>query len=301
MSADRFVRLRRRALLALSASALTAVALPARAQDRPQRIVCLDYGLASTLLALDTVPLAVASRQDWDVWVVEPKLPESVLDLGSSWEINFEALIALKPDLILTTAFNDALLPRLKSIAPVFRAAIYTPEGGAILPKAYATTQELGVAIGRQEAAAAFLHKADKELDGYRDRLSRHHQPPLALVNFLDPRHVRVYTNPGLYHEVLARIGLTNAWADKGNFWGFETIGIEELAHAAKAPDARLIAFEPVPDDVEPVLKESPLWQSLPFSRPGHFAVLPATLMFGMVNEALRFARIITDYLDQTA
>lgn len=36
-------------------------------------------------------------------------------------------------------------------------------------------------------------------------------------------------------------------------------------------------------------------------AKPERFAVLPSTLMFGMVVEAMRFARLLTDYLDSQA
>jgi len=62
-----------------------------------------------------------------------------------------------------------------------------------------------------------------------------------------------------------------------------------------------LIAFDPVPPDVLPKLAESPLWQRLPFSRPGHLTIAPPALMFGMVNEAMRFAGLVTDILEKDA
>jgi iron complex transport system substrate-binding protein len=116
----------------------------------------------------------------------------------------------------------------------------------------------------------------------------------------MDARHARVYSAPGLFHNALERIGVRNAWTRQSNYWGFETIGIEELS-AITDLDARLIAFDPVPPDVLPKLADSPLWQALPFSQPGHLSVVPPALMFGMVNEAMRFAGLVTDVLEQGA
>lgn len=289
----------RRAVLGLMAGSALLPAFPALADPLPSRIVSLDYGLASTLLSLGVVPAAVASLADWGKWVVEPEMPASAIDLGNSWEVNFEMLVSLKPDLILTTPYLDALQPRLETVAPVERLEIFIAEGGDILPKAIAATRKLGQRIGRLQQAEDFLKRADDTFEDYRQRLSGRSAPPLALVNFMDARHVRIYTKSGLYDNVLTRMGLTNAWEGPGNYWGFQTIGIEELA-AITSPDARLIAFDPVPADVLPKLGQSPLWNALPFARPGHFAVLEPALMFGMVNEALRFARLITAHLEDT-
>jgi len=301
MSADRFLMLNRRQMLAGGMSLLAAtpgfVAEGFAADAAPSRVVCLDYGLASTLLAFGVKPLAVAALADWDKWVEEPRMPPGVIDLGSSWEVNFELLIALKPDLILSTAYNDPLNPRLAEVAPLYRANVYVPGATNILDASYGATRDLGKAMRMEDKAEAFLAEADQFFDACRDRLARHNVPPLALVNFMDPRHVRVYTAPGLYHDVLQRLGLANAWKKPGDYWGFELIGIESLASVTD-PRARLIAFEPVPSDVMPALATSPLWQALPMAKSDRFTVLPSTLMFGMVVEAMRFARLLTDYLD---
>ncbi len=253
--------------------ALLSLPVPAIA-DSP-KIVSLDYGLASTLLSLGIVPAAVASLADWGKWVIEPAMPESVIDLGSSWEVNLEILMALKPDLILTTPYLDASLPRLQGVGKVLRLETYRPDGGAILPSVIAATRRLAAEIGREAEAERFLAQADAFFDECRARLARRPRPSLALVNFMDARHVRIFGAPGLYDAVLTRIGLANAWTGAANYWGFEIVGIETLARITD-PDALLIAFEPVPGDVLPKLARSPLWQALPFARPGHFAVLPA-------------------------
>jgi iron complex transport system substrate-binding protein len=287
-------------MMALAAAAGAGLSSRSALAANPSRIVSLDYSLASTLFSLGVVPLAVASLADWKTWVVEPELPASVADLGSSWEINFEVLLGLKPDLILTTPYLDSLKPRLEQYAPVARFEVYTPEGGDILPKAVAATRQLGAMIGKTGEAEAFIARADAYFDACRERIARLGAPPLALVSFLDARHMRIYTAPGLYHNVLARIGLRNAWEKPGNYWGFETLGIERLSEI-EDPSARLIAMEPVPADVVLKLGESPLWQALPFARKGQFAVLPGALMFGMLNDAMRFARLVTDYLEASA
>ncbi|WP_414899905.1 ABC transporter substrate-binding protein [Rhizobium cremeum] len=288
--------LRRRTLLRAMVGALSMSAVPVLANNTP-RIASLDYGLASTLLSLGVTPAAVASLADWDIWMVEPEMPPGVLDLGSPWEVNFEVLVALKPDLILATPYLDALIPKLEKIAPVLRLAIYTPEGGEILPASIAATRKLAEAIGRAEEGERYLAAAEAFFADCRRRLEPLSPPPLALINFMDARHARIYGAPGLFNDVLEKIGVENAWKERSNYWGFQAIGIEELSRI-EDPRAQLIAFEPVPADVMPKLSQSPLWQALPFARPGHFSVVPAALMFGMVNEAMRLASLITSKLE---
>ncbi len=294
------MKISRRSFLQYAAAATVPIPGPVLADVAGRRIVSLDYGLASTLLSLGVTPVGISERADWNKWIVEPAMPASVVDIGSSYEVDFEVLIQLKPDIILTTPYLDELLPKLQPIAKVLRLEIFTPDGGPVLPAAVAATRKLAAELALEHQAELFLAQADSFFATCRERLSRRPTPPVALVNFMDARHARIYSAPGLFHNTLERIGLSNAWTRQSNFWGFETIGIEELSRIPD-PDARLIAFDPVPADVLPKLADSPLWQALPFSRPGNLSVLPPALMFGMVNEAVRFASLITDLLDQDA
>lgn len=289
----------RRSLLRYAAAAAL-VPGPLLAQSAGQRIVSLDYGLASTLLSLGLPPVGISDLADWDKWVVEPAMPKSVADIGSSFEVNFEILVKLKPDIILTTPYLDELLPKLQSIAKVVRLEIFVPNIGPILPAAIAATRKLAAELDRDKEAEEFLARSDVFFEKCRERLADKNVPPVALVNFLDARHARIYSSPGLFHNALERIGVRNAWTRESNYWGFETIGIEELSEVTD-PNARLIAFDPVPPDVLPKLAQSPLWNRLPFSRPGHLSILRPALMFGMVNEAMRFAGLLTDLLEKEA
>ncbi|WP_313196031.1 iron-siderophore ABC transporter substrate-binding protein [Shinella zoogloeoides] len=299
MSADRLPLplLSRRALLRSASAAAFAGALPARAAAAP-RVVSLDYGLATTLLSLGIVPLGIPELRDWDKWVVEPPLPAGVADLGSTFEVNFEVLAVLRPDIIITTPFLDMLLPRLRQLATVLRLEVFTPDGGPVLTAAAASTRRLAAAVGREAEAERFLSGADAFFEDCRRRLSPLSRPSVAFINFMDARHARIYGAPGLFHNVLERIGVRNAWTEPSNFWGFQTIAIEELSRITD-PDAKLVAFEPIPADALPTLAQSPLWRSLPIAQPGHFFVLPPALMFGMVNEAMRFGRLVTQWLER--
>ncbi|WP_420963445.1 ABC transporter substrate-binding protein [Brucella sp. IR073] len=291
------MHLTRRSLLLAAA----ATAMPRLSWAAPSlRIVSLDYGLSSTLLSLGVVPAAISDLADWGRWVVEPAMPSSVIDLGNTMEVNVEVLAQIRPDIILMTPYLDQITPIVTPYGKVSRYEIFTPDSGAILTASIAATRKLGAEIGRDAEAEAFLTRADAFFENCRARLARRSPPAVTLVNFMDARHARIYGSPGLFHNVLERIGVQNAWKEPSNYWGFQTISIEELARVTDS-DAMLIAFDPVPGEVLPKLARSPLWQALPFSRPGQFAVLPPTLMFGMVNEAMRFAGLLTDLLERRA
>lgn len=199
----------RRSLLQFAAASV--VPAPLFAQSIGPRIVSLDYGLASTLLSLGLPPVGISDLADWDRWVVEPPMPKSVVDIGSSFEVNLEILVTLKPDIILTTPYLDELLPKLQSVAKVVRLEVFTPDIGSILPAAIAATRKLAGELGRENEAEQFLARADAFFERCGSRLAGKNLPPVALVNFMDARHVRIYSSPGLFHNVLERIGVRNA------------------------------------------------------------------------------------------
>ncbi len=260
------------------------------------RIVSLDYAAAETLLALGLPPVGVQSADRWARWVVEPALPSSVVNIGQDLVVNLEVIASLEPDLIITTPYTDAIRGRLERFAPVYKVAVYE-ESKAPLANAYRETRALGRLAGIEAAAVSFLAAADQEFQEMRGRLAVTKRPPVSLVNFMDQRHVRVYGASSLYQDVMHRLGIVNAWTQPTNYWGFATVGLEELARHAPH-DMHLIAFEPILDEIKPTLASSPIWRSMPVVQDNNFQVFPAVLTFGMVPSALRFARLITDYLE---
>lgn len=272
---------------------------PAIARTGDANVVSLDYGLASTMLALGSVPRAIASLRNWSEWVVEPAMPSGVVDIGTTAEINLEVLTNLRPSLILSTPFLAALDEKLSRIAPVESFTVYA-ENGEALDRSYAETLRLGAMIGRQREAEAFLSRADATFGRLRDRIKSLSAPPVAVINFIDNRHARIYGGPGLYGGAMRRIGLENAWKGEASYWGFQTVGLEQLAELDE--EAHLVVVSPLlPPDVLTRLSESPLWTSLPFVRRQRVSVVPGVLMFGMVQEALRFSTLMVDVLETAA
>jgi ABC-type Fe3+-hydroxamate transport system substrate-binding protein len=284
---------RRSFLLALMTATLAAPG--ALASSRSLRVAALDWALAETLIALGHAPIALVAASDWHRFVVEPALPRGVADIGLQQQVNYELLARLRPDLILTSPFSQENEPVLRRIAPTERFSVFEPTPEP-LGTARALMRSLGERVGRVEEANTFLREADERLDLYRERVQALQPRPVMLINFMDARHARVYGGAGLFQNVLDRLGVRNAWRGATNYWGFATVGIEQLA---TAQDLSLMVFEPVPPDVRPTLARSPLWLQLPFVRSGQVSWLPPVLMFGAMPAALRFARILVEALER--
>ncbi|OZA86773.1 MAG: ABC transporter substrate-binding protein [Azorhizobium sp. 39-67-5] len=271
---------------------------PVRAAGVPRRIVSLDYGLAETLLAMGVTPVAIAEADEWSRWVIEPALPAGVVNLGTALEANIELLHALRPDLILSTPYLARVKPMLERIARTEVFGIYTPEGGAPYRLSVTATRRLGGMLARDAEAERLIVEANAVMEATHATLAPYAGTPLFVVNFMDTRHVRVYGAKSLFDDVMTLCGLTNAWQGNTNYWGFATVGIEQLA---RAPQARLIYLEPIAADVLNRLNGSPLWNSLGFVRERRVQSMPAALMFGMLPSAMRFARLLGRTLPKAA
>ncbi len=297
------LHLNRRRFLTMGTMGLTAslfpsltVAQDSKGENKPHRIVCLDYGSATTLIELGLPPVGVIAAQRWDFWVREPKLPNSVADIGQDLVINLEAVSRLKPDLIIMTPYTTSHKSVLEKIAPIEIIPLFDGQSQP-LSASREITRKLGVLLGMEAEAADYLKSFETKLAAARDLVAKRNYPSLTLLNFMDARHARVYGVNSLYQNVMDEVGLINAWTDETNYWGFQTIGLERLASEA-SEDTELVVFEPLMDDIKPTLERSPLWKHLPSVQNDRFALLPPVMMFGMLPSAERFLSLILSHLE---
>ncbi|MEM1076195.1 MAG: ABC transporter substrate-binding protein [Pseudomonadota bacterium] len=276
----------------LAAPAL--LARPAWSASPGLRIAALDWALTETMIVLGHDPIAVVAAADWPRFVVEPALPATTADLGLQQEINFELLAYLSPDVVLISPFLQRFAPQFERIAATINLSIYE-DTGAPLALRESVTRDLGTYLGLDTEASRFLSETAADLGDLAARAASLPPRPILVVTFVDARHVRVYGPASLFHNVLSRLGMQNAWNREVGYFGFDMVGIEELATIG---DAHLVTFDPVPAGVLPRLAESPIWSQLDFARFDRISILPPVLMFGALPSALRFGHLLIDELE---
>ena len=159
----------------------------------PQRVIALNWAATEALLLLGVTPVGVADRDGYSVWVKEPELPEGVANIGTRVAPSLEAIAELKPDLIVTSSEMAPAANLLERIAPTYVVSVYK-KGSNPYEKASDMLTTLGDMLDREERAAAVLNDINRTLQTQRRRLENANltERPVALVNFLDDRHVRV-------------------------------------------------------------------------------------------------------------
>lgn len=261
----------------------------------PERVVALNWAATEALLLLGVTPVGVADRDGYDVWVNEPELPDSVPNVGTRVAPSLEAIAELKPDLIVTSAEMAPAAELLERIAPTYVISVYA-EGSQPFEKASEMLITLGEMLGREARAESILADIDATLETQRRRLEEAGMTdrPVALVNFMDDRHVRIYAPNGLYQSALNALGLENAWPREGNFWGFSVVGLESIA---PYEDSRIVVIAPTLPGLADTLANSPFWTYLPAVNRNQVYEIDAIWPFGGVFPVKRLATMLTDSL----
>lgn len=270
-------------LTLVSLSVQAAATNPSQSQNDSLRVAAIDWTLVETLMSLGVVPVATAQTKDYQAWVVEPSLPEQVVDIGLRAQPNRELAASLNLDLILISPLYSAIKPTLSQIAPVETLTTYNPEND-FWQNLVETTRRVGELTNHSAEAETVIEHHRSKIDQIKEKIAVD-TPPLLIVQFIDDRHVRAYGEGSLYDMVINRLGLKNAWKGETNMWGYTTVGIEELD-----TQGYLVIVDPVPMIAEEIFSDNRLWQTLPAVRNNRVLSLPAVWSFGALPSAVRFA-----------
>jgi ABC-type Fe3+-hydroxamate transport system substrate-binding protein len=93
-----------------------AVALSAPAT----RVVATEWSDAEQLMTLGVAPVGVADPKGYATWASAEKLPATVTDVGTRTEPSVDAIVALKPDVVVVQEGTaaESLLPQLENYVP---------------------------------------------------------------------------------------------------------------------------------------------------------------------------------------
>ncbi|QIW15627.1 iron ABC transporter substrate-binding protein [Pasteurellaceae bacterium RH1A] len=259
-------------------------------------IATLDWTVAETLVALGEEPLAVGDLAGYDRWVKEPKLATQ-FDLGLRNQPNPEQILALQTETkhqplhFINSSFYAANTPILEKFAQVKIVDFYK-EGDSWL-NVLAATQEIADYVGKLQAAQQLIADFSQKMAQLKPLVAPFTDRPIALVQFADSRHLRIYAKNSPFGAILDQLGFENAWQGSHNMWGTENIEVTQLA---KLPaKSRLVVVKPYPANIGTALKYNTLWQHLPLAQDP--LVLPAVWTFGGLPSALRFAEVLSNGL----
>lgn len=256
------------------------------------RIATSDWTVSETLTAIGAPPLVAGDKVSYQKWVGYPRLPAQTADFGVRMQPNIEYLARLRPDFFVQTAFYMGSADSLRKIAPVHQIDM-ADERGTTWDKTVSATRELAKLAQREAAAEILITATEQRFMQQKQQLSKIAHRPVAVVQFINARQVRIYGDTSLFHVVLGKLGLRNAWTGASNQWGFANIGLGELARLPE--NTLLIVVKPHPVDVGRTLQHSALWRRLPMSRADNHRVLTAVWAYGGLAAMGRFGDLLVD------
>ena len=182
----------------------------------------------------------------------------------------------------------------MKAIAPVLSLPFYV-RGEPPFEKALAAVQALGERLALQEKAAAVLAGIATRDRGLPACSAPLPSRPTYLVNIGDARHVRVFGFDSMFGDVLARLGLGNAWTDRSRFTFAAPVPIENLA-ADK--DARIVVDLGYPGrgSQRPQEQHHLEFAAAGSRRPGR-SCSTTSIPMAASRAGMRFARLLTQGL----
>jgi len=130
----------------------------------PKRVVSLRPHLTDTLLALGVTPAGAATWNNEHPEYLAETLAGVAL-VGSPDTPSLEAILALEPDLIVTPPYEPDLYPQLSRIAPTVVLDWKTDWRDDV--------RDMGVVLGREEAAQEIVAAYDEKVAGARERLEQ--------------------------------------------------------------------------------------------------------------------------------
>ncbi|MUK68452.1 iron-siderophore ABC transporter substrate-binding protein [Aliivibrio fischeri] len=261
----------------------------------PQKIIALDWVLAETVLSLGVEPLGVADAKGYQAWVMTPELSSNVLDVGSRREPNLELITELNPDVILISQHMSAMYEKLNTIAPTLVYTVYSNKKTPLI-SAKDVTIQLGRLLNKEQHALQLIKQTENILAENGNKIRQHQENPLLFIRFINEKTVRIHSEGSLAQSTINAMGLTNAWHEPTNLWGFTTAGIEKLAQYQQA---NVLIFGPLKEEEKVKLTQSALWQAMAFTRTNSVYELPAIWTFGGLISAQRFSNHITQQLTQ--
>ena len=255
-------------ILALVISATTATLV---SQPKPARIVSLIPAVTEMLFAIGAGD-QVVGVSSFDTY---PKEATARPRLGGLFDPNFEAILTLRPDLVIVYGSQEELIGRLgRASIPIYS---YRHAGLADITE---TIRAVGKRTGHVSEADALAARIEKDLEGVRKSVAGKPRPRTLMVFGREEASMRgLYVNGGIgfLHDMLEAAGGTNVMADVKRE-GLQ-ISLEQLL--ARAPDVVLELRVTEAWPAERQAREEAAWRavSIPAVRAGRVHFLPDEML----------------------
>jgi len=220
---------------------------------RPQRIVTLEYSYADHLARLGITPVGIAREANIPAYL-EPYVG-AVPGVGTRAEPNLEAIVALRPDLIVADLRrHEAIYQQLSAIAPTL---VFDSLRGSYEDQLVAF-EKLAAALGLSDEAATALEQHRAAFEQARATVTP--EAPPALIGVLSPGLFTAHSSQSFMGSFLDSLGIPAAVEPRGGETQF-SLSLEGVA--AVQPQALVLLCNPADSTPLDEWADNPAWNAL--------------------------------------
>lgn len=169
----------------------------------PQRIITISPCTFESVLSLGIEPIG-GSHWNWKQPYLQGKI-EDVSDVGWIPNPSLEKILALNPDLILGTVFNQPIYQQLSQIAPTF-LAVERPEGSQDWKQVF---DQVADAVGKTQTAKQVMADYYARLEEFKQQMGDRFEGMQISVAALYQGEIGLYSKRTFSGTVLDDAGLS--------------------------------------------------------------------------------------------
>lgn len=259
------------------------------------KVVALEWGVVEGLVTLGVMPVGIADTKGYNTWVTAAKLDPSVKDVGTRGESSVDAIVALNPDLIITTTDEAPnTIAQLEKAVPVL--VIRGSDAKNAIPQMKTNLDLVAQAVGKTDTAKTVLADFDKALADGKQKITAAGKTGESFTMSDGYKQgstvsLRMYTTGSLLGAVAAELGLKNGWTGAGDKdYGLAPTDIEGLT---KIPNGNFLYIASKADGGDVFaedLSKNAIWKNLPFVKSNDVHRLPDGIwMFGGPKSTQQF------------
>ncbi|MFG1620752.1 ABC transporter substrate-binding protein [Kribbella sp. NPDC049227] len=259
------------------------------------KVVGLEWGVVENLVTLGVMPVGVADTKGYTNWVTAAKLDPSVKDVGTRGESSVDAIVALNPDLVITTTDESAnTIAQLEKAAPVL--VVRGADAANAIPQMKINLDLVGAAVGKAEQAKQLNADFDKALADGKQKIADAGKAGEGFTMADGYKQgstisIRMYTTGSLLGAVATELGLKNGWTGTGDKdYGLAQTDLEGMT---KLKDGNFLYIANKNDGGDVFggdLAGNAIWKNLPFVKSGNVHRLPDGIwMFGGPKSTQQF------------
>lgn len=240
------------------------------------KVVSLEWMQTETLVSLGVMPVAHADGDEYNTWVANAQVDDTVKDVGKRSEPSFTEIMKTDPELVLAdTSGPEAIVKKLeKEGVPVL--VLDTADGSRQLDLMKENVRTIAEAVGRTDEADQIIGDLDSSMAAGKKAIAESDAAGARFAmadGWAEGGNVtiRLFGEGSLMSDLAEGLGLKNAWTGEVDpDWGLGTTDPEGLT--ALGDNVRFFYNSPVEaDDVfGNQLEKNPIWNKLEFVTSDH-------------------------------